>query len=159
MLLLREFEGHASATLDAEPGDVFAAITDIDRLPQWNKRIAKILQPPTGALAPGVEWVVKMSVPPATWPSRARVTVYDAERLTFAHLSQSDDGNPSYAQWTWTVTAADDGAEVDVSWSGHPETFWRRFLFAKLRHKQLPDEVRASLDALAYHLAPRDLTV
>jgi hypothetical protein len=41
----------------------------------------------------------------------------------------------------------------------HPETFWRRFLFAKLRRKQLVDEVATSLAALAYHLAPRDLTV
>jgi len=46
MLLLTEFQGNASAMLDAEPGDVFTALTQTDRLPQWNKRIEKILQPP-----------------------------------------------------------------------------------------------------------------
>ena len=159
MLLLREFSGHASAVLDATPGDVFGALTDIDRLPEWNKRIEKVLEPPVRALAPGVEWIVKMFVPPASWASRARVTVYDPQRWTFEHISQSDDGNPSYGAWKWMVTATEHGARVDVEWSVHPKTFWRRFLFAKLRRKQLADEVPASLAALAYHVAPRDLTV
>jgi hypothetical protein len=35
------------------------------------------------------------------------------------------------------------------------KTFWRQFLFAKLRRRQLLDEVSASLDALAYHIADR----
>ena len=159
MLLLTEFKGHTTAVLDAEPADVFAALTDIERLPQWNKRVERVLQPPDKPLAPGVEWVVKMSVPPASWPSRARVTAYDPGRMTFEHVSQSDDGNPSYATWRWTVAATDGGARLDVAWSVHPATFWRRFLFAKLRRSQLTEEVPASLAALAYHLAPRDLTV
>lgn len=159
MLLLNEFEGRASATVDAEPRDVFDALTDVDRLPQWNKRIAKILQPPDAPMAPGTEWVVKMSVPPATWPSRSRVAVYDADRMSFEHVTQTDDGNPSYAVWKWSVVGTDAGARVDVAWSVHPKTFWRRLLFAKLRRKQLVEETAASLAALGYHLAPRDLTV
>ena len=159
MLLLKEFRGHASAVLDADPGEVFAALIDVDRLPQWNKRVERVLEPPAAPLEPGVEWVVKMSVPPASWPSRARVTTLDHDRLVFEHVSQSDDGNPSYGIWTWSVSAVDGGARVDVAWAVHPATFWRRFLFAKLRRGQLADEVPASLAALGYQLAPRDLTV
>jgi hypothetical protein len=81
------------------------------------------------------------------------VTVYDPQRLTFEHVTQTDDGNPSYATWKWTVTAAEDRARVDVLWSVYPKTFWRRFLFAKLRRKQMAGEVPVSLTSLNYHLA------
>jgi uncharacterized protein YndB with AHSA1/START domain len=155
-MLLTEFHGKASATIEAPPGDVFAAITAVDRLPQWNGRIARVIRAPDAPLADGVEWVVKMSVPPATWPSRSRVTTYDPVRLVFAHTSQSDDGNPSYAEWRWTVIPDAAGARVTVEWSVHPKTFWRRFLFAKLRRRQLQSEAPASLHALAYHLAPSE---
>src|SRR5947209_13410918 len=158
MLLLTEFHGRASATLDADSLEVFTALTHVDALPQWNKRIEQILQPLNSALEPGAEWVVKMSVPPATWPSRSRVTVHDPQRWTFEHRTQSDDGNPSYAVWKWVVTAVDEGAQVEVTWSVHPKTFWRRFLLARLRRKQMAEEVPASLAALAYHLAPGEVT-
>lgn len=158
MLLLKEFTGRATARLDSAPNEVFAALTDVERLPQWNTRIEKVLEPPAGPLAPGIEWVVKMSVPPATWPSRARVTEYDPQAMTFAHTSRSDDGNPSFATWKWKVTGTAAGTQVDVDWSVHPKTFWRRFLFAKLRRKQLADEVPMSLAALDFHLAPREVT-
>ena len=155
-MLLTEFHGQTSATIEAPPRDVFAALTAVDRLPEWNERIAAVIEAPSTPLAQGVEWVVKMSVPPATWPSRARVTTYDPERLVFAHISQSDDGNPSYAEWRWTVVPDPAGTRVTVEWSAHPKTFWRRLLFAKLRRRQLRSEAPASLHALAYHLAPSE---
>ena len=40
------FHGQASTIIDAAPAEVFAAITAIDRLPEWNQRIAH----------PGVGW-------------------------------------------------------------------------------------------------------
>src|SRR3954447_1362440 len=74
LMLLYGFQGQASATIEAEPADVFATITAIDRLPEWNARIAGVLEAPsTAALVPGTEWVVEMVVPPARWRSRARV--------------------------------------------------------------------------------------
>jgi len=158
-MLLTEFTGSSEAIIEAEPTAVFAALTDVDRLPEWNKRIANILEPPPGPLAPGVEWVLKMSVPPATWPSRARVVSYDPDRLEFEHISNSDDGNPSYAVWKWLVVPVPRGARVVVEWAVHPKTFWRRLLFARLRRKQLAEEVPASLAALKSHLAARDAAV
>jgi uncharacterized protein YndB with AHSA1/START domain len=155
-MLLNEFQGRASAVIEAAPADVFATITAIERLPEWNGRIAKVIEAKHEPLAEGVEWVVQMSVPPAKWPSRARVLRYDPARLLFEHVSQSDDGNPSDVLWRWTVAADPGGSKVTVAWEAHVRTFWRRFLFAKLRRKQLPNEVAASLDSLAYHLAPSE---
>jgi uncharacterized protein YndB with AHSA1/START domain len=158
-MLLTEFRGTAEGAFDADADAVFAALTDIDNLPLWNRRIAKVLRTPNGPMEPGVRWCVTMSVPPASWPSKSRCTRYDVRGRVFAHISQSDDGNPSFGEWTWTVTPAGAGARARVEWIGHPKTFWRRLLFARIRAAQLQRETEASLTALAYHLTPRDATV
>ena len=152
-MLLTDFHGQASAIIDVAPAEAFTAITAIDRLPEWNKRIAAVTGTPRMPLAEGIEWTVQMHVPPAKWPSRSRVLTYDPVRLLFEHTSQSDDGNPSYAVWRWSVIPDADGTRVTVEWTGHPKTFWRRLLFARLRRKQLHTEAPASLHALASHLA------
>jgi len=155
-MMLKHFKGQASAYVDATPALVFATITDLHRLPEWNSRIPAVLEAPEGPPTEGAEWRVQTSVPPVKWVSHARVLRYDPVQLTFQHVSDSDDGNPSFATWTWTVTPAEDGASVHVSWDIHPETFWRRLLFAKIRRRQLTSEVATSLHALAYHLAAHD---
>jgi uncharacterized protein YndB with AHSA1/START domain len=154
-MLLREFHGHSSAIIDACRNDAFAAITQIERLPEWNRRIAAVVRAPQAPLTEGVEWVVQMSVPPAKWKSRSRVESLDPERFVFEHTSHTDDGNPSYVTWRWTVTGDPAGARDTVEWTCYPKTFWRQFLFAKQRRGQLRSEVPASLHALAYHLAQR----
>jgi hypothetical protein len=138
---------------------VFAALTDIARLPEWNECIAAVLSAPDAPLAQGTEWVVQMSISrsPAKWPSRARVVAYDPEHLRLEHTSQSDDGNPTYVRWQWSVAPHAGGARLTVAWDGYPKTFWRRLLLARMRRRQLEREVPSSLHALAYHLAPADL--
>jgi uncharacterized protein YndB with AHSA1/START domain len=153
-MLLTDFHGQASAVIDAAPAEVFTAITAIDRLPEWNQRIAAVTRTSGTPLAEGVEWTVQMSVPPGKWPSRSRVLTYDPVRLVFEHASQSDDGNPSHVEWRWSIVPQAEGAQVTVEWTGHPKTFWRRLLFARLRRKQLLNEAPASLHALARLLAP-----
>jgi uncharacterized protein YndB with AHSA1/START domain len=155
-VLLREFHGQASATIDASPADVFAAITRVDRVPDWNKRIAAVVRTPQTPFGEGAEWTVQMWVPPAKWKSRSRVRECDAEHLVFDYTSQTDDGNPSYLIWRWTVASDPSGSKVTVDWTGYPRTFWRQLLFARFRSRQLRIEVPASLDALAYHLAPAE---
>ena len=125
------------AVIDAAPIDVFAAITDIERLPEWNQRIAGLTRAPDAPLAEGVEWTVQMSVPPAKWQSRSRVVTYHPARLVFEYTSQSDGGNPSYVVWRWSVAPVTDGSSVTVDWSVNPKTFWRRLLFAGIRRQQL----------------------
>jgi uncharacterized protein YndB with AHSA1/START domain len=155
-MLLKHFRGEATAVIDADPDLVFAAITDPARLPLWNRRIAGIVQPPARPLAEGVEWKVQMAVPPARWVSRTRVLSYDPQQRRVRHRSQSDDGNPTYVDWTWTVTPTGGASHVHVDWDAHVKTFWRQLLFAKLRRSQLTDEVPVSLGALAYHIADRE---
>jgi hypothetical protein len=55
MLLLNEFGGSASAVADAPAGEVFALITDIGRLPEWNARILRVIEPPSHPLAPSAD--------------------------------------------------------------------------------------------------------
>ena len=61
-LLLTEFGGSVSADVDAPADDVFALLTDTSRLPEWNARIRRVLEPAPAPLAPGAEWVVQMQV-------------------------------------------------------------------------------------------------
>jgi uncharacterized protein YndB with AHSA1/START domain len=153
-VLLRHFAGKATAVVFADPDHVFACLTDVAGLPEWNRRIAAVMEAPAGSLAEGVVWRVQMSVPPSTtWVSRACVLSYDPSRRLFRHRSQSDDGNPTYLDWSWEVSATAAGSRVIVRWDAHVATFWRQLLFAKLRRRQLVEEVASSLDALAYRVA------
>src|SRR5690242_7526236 len=84
-MLLDEFTGKASQVIDATPDEVFAAITDLDRLPSWNAHIPTIVERPGGPLATGVEWVVRINALGTHWNSRSRVVVHDPEHHRFGH--------------------------------------------------------------------------
>jgi uncharacterized protein YndB with AHSA1/START domain len=144
-----DFRGSATTRVTARPDEVFDLITDIDRLPDWNACVEKVVDQPA-SLTTGAEWVVKMHVPGMPrWDSRSRLVELDRDAGRFVHESQSDDGNPSFIIWTWEVSPADDGTELTVRWDGHPKTFWRRVLFSRIRGHQLDKEVPASLQAAA----------
>jgi uncharacterized protein YndB with AHSA1/START domain len=148
--------GSVNGFVDAPPGDVFALVTDIDRLPEWNDAVTRVIERPA-RLTPRAEWVV--TVKPAgwpAWPSRSWVEEIDPRRRVFRHGSQSDDGNPSYAEWRWQVDEEAGGSRVTISWELHPETFWRKLLAAPLRQRRLARaEVPGSLTALARYFASR----
>ena len=149
-LLVGRLEGSASVVVDAPAADVFAVLTDVERLPEWNAHIRRVLEPPAGPPAEGADWVVLMAASGTTWNSRARTLRYDPDTHHFAHVSRTDDGNPSWAGWCWQVTdVPGGGSRLDVTWDINPRTFWRRALFARLRRAQLADEVPRSLTALA----------
>ena len=155
---MREFHGNATQFVDATPESVFDFVTDISRLPEWNRAIERVIEAPE-SLSYGAEWVVVMhprGIP--RWNSRSRVEAIDRDALRLAFRSYSDDGNASYVQWTWRVVAVDGGAQLTVTWDGRPKTFWRRVLFAPLlRRPQLAKEVPASLDAIHHHLSRRSV--
>ncbi|EGD43238.1 hypothetical protein NBCG_02420 [Nocardioidaceae bacterium Broad-1] len=132
----------------ADPDEVFWTVTDVSGLPDWNHAITRVLEVPD-ELAAGSEWVVEVRALGQRWPSRSRLEELDPQKRRFSYRSGTDDGNPSYATWTWTVTAAPGGCEVAVTWRVNPRTFWRRVLFARVRKAQLRrHEVPASLVAL-----------
>lgn len=131
-----------------DPDDLFALITDVDRLPAWNKHNHHVVEAPD-VLVEAAEWVVETRALGTKWNSRARVLEIDRSARRFGYRSSSDDGNPSYALWTWQVDAAEAGSQVTVSWELHAKTFWRKQLLVRIRHRQLQDEVRASIHEAA----------
>jgi uncharacterized protein YndB with AHSA1/START domain len=131
------------------PADTaFALVTDVDRLPEWNAGMTRVLERPD-VPTPGSEWTVEVSAMGQTWRSRSRLEELDPARRVFRYRSGTDDGNPSYAVWEWRVDGDGAGSKVTVSWELHPATFWRKVLLAPVRHRQLRrTEVPASIAAL-----------
>jgi len=141
--------GSVTGSVSRSPNDVFGFLSDIDRLPEWNAHITKVLDRPA-TVAPGAEWVVEVRALGNSWPSRSKVQEFDPTARVFAYRSCTDDGNPSYAIWRWVVEpSAEGGSRITVSWDLNPATFWRRLLLVRIRARQLRREVPASIDALA----------
>ena len=141
--------GTAVGTISSPASEVFGLLTDIDRLPEWNTIIVKVVERPE-TLSPGAEWVVQLKALGNSWESRSTIEEYDPGRCVFSYQSRTDDGNPSYARWRWTVEAAAGGeSRVTVTWDLHPQTFWRRAVLVRVRSRQLRREVAASIDSLA----------
>ena len=137
----------------ADPDTVFEAITHIDGLPAWNEAVTAIVETPA-ELINGSEWVVEMHALGQSWHSRSTLTVLEPEARRFGYRSCTDDGNPSWVDWEWSVDAHPGGARVTVRWDLHPATFWRKVLFVHIRRRQLVrTEIPASLAALGRHVA------
>ena len=43
---MREFQGTATAHIEAAPDVIFDVITDINRLPEWNRAIEAVIEEP-----------------------------------------------------------------------------------------------------------------
>ncbi len=82
------------------------------------------------------------------WRSRSRCEQLNPASHTFVYRSATDDGNPSFAIWRWTVTPRATGAHIRVEWELHPATFWRRVLMGPMRSRMLRRELPTSLAAL-----------
>jgi len=145
---MQEIHGTATQTITGGPDDVFRFITDVDRLPEWNRAIERVVEP-AAELVPGAEWIVKMH--PArgmSWLSRSRVEEIDRDGLRFRYRTWNADGNPSYVDWQWDVVRSNGAAAVTVSWDVYLKTLDRKLLAGPIRRRQLRKEVAASLTAL-----------
>ncbi len=139
----------ATRLISADSDEVFRILTEPRRLPEWNHAIVRLVEAPE-SLAPGRQWVVELSALGQSWPSRSTVVELETSARRFTYRSQTDDGNPSYADWSWQVEDTTGGCAVTVSLALHPLTFWRRMLLAKVRGRQLRrHELPESLSALA----------
>lgn len=139
----------ASAVLSAAPDAVFATLTDLARLPDWNAAMTSVVEQPSH-LEIGADWVVEFQALGQRWRSRSTLEEFDVTARRFVYRSGTDDGNPSYARWSWEVVDDPAGSRVTVTWSLHPATFWRRVLLVRIRGRQLArTEIPASLAALA----------
>ena len=145
--------GETSAIVPAAPSVVFDVITDIGGLPAWNAVMTSVVEQPD-ELTPGREWVVEFRALGQSWRSRAVIEDLDRAARRFTYRSGTDDGNPSWARWRWTVDEDPAGSRVTVGWELHPVTFWRRTLLVRVRGSQLARrEVPESLRALASHVS------
>jgi uncharacterized protein YndB with AHSA1/START domain len=152
---MRDFEGTATARIEAAPEAIFDLITDIGRLPEWNAAIEAVIELPA-SLGAGAEWVVVMHPPRLPrWNSRSRVTELDRSRLRFAYRTQTDDGNPTFVIWTWEIAATEGGAQVTVRWQAHPKTIGRMLAAPVIRRPALSREVPASLAAIGHLITTR----
>jgi uncharacterized protein YndB with AHSA1/START domain len=147
-----EFHGTASVLLDATPSDAFALLTDVTRLPEWNAHIHHVINESGRAMVEDAEWVVQIRAMGGRWSSRSRATVVDPDGLSFEHTSRSDDGNPSYALWSWQLRPDIRGSELTVTWAVYPRSFWRRVLIARVRAPLLDREVHESLAGLNHFM-------
>ena len=137
----------ASARMSAPPEKVFSLVTDPTKLPSWNRAITDVIEAPA-VLASGSVWKVRIHTLGQSWVSRSTVSTLDPAACRFAYRSQSDDGNPSYADWDWRVEPDQDGSRVTVSVDLNPTTFWRKHLLVRIRRPALRKEIRDSLRAL-----------
>lgn len=138
------------AILDAPADAVYATLTDLERLPEWNSIITAVIERPDH-LEPGAEWVVQIRAMGQRWASRSTVLEYQPTKRRFRYRSCTDDGNPSWSEWTWIVTPVGDAqCRLVVSWILNPQTFWRRALLVRIRARQLRrGELPRSLTRLA----------
>ena len=139
----------SAARAMAAPADsVFDLIANPHDLPAWNRAVLRTVEAPT-QLRPGGQWVIEMRALGQTWLSRSVLLELDRGQRRLKYRSGTDDGNPSYAEWSWTVTPRAAGCEVAVTADLHPATFWRRVLLARVRARALQrHELPASLKAL-----------
>jgi uncharacterized protein YndB with AHSA1/START domain len=147
-----EYTLRATTVVPAAPDDVFDTITDLERLPDWNLEIPRVVEVPE-VLRVGASWVVTVHAMKTHWDSRSTVVELDRERGRFSYRSQTVDGNPSHADWRWQLTPAPDGAgtEVTVEVDIRPRTFWRKRLFSEVRRSSLRKAMQTSLTALREH--------
>jgi hypothetical protein len=90
-----------------------------------------------------------------SWASKSRVSVIDPVSGLFSNRSQTDDGNPSYADWEWQVESEQDaGSKVTVTVELHPTTFLRRHILIKFRRPALRKEMGESLNAFNAATSP-----
>jgi uncharacterized protein YndB with AHSA1/START domain len=141
----------ATAHVGASPEKVFGLVTDVSRLPEWNTGIVEIVEAPD-RMVPGARWKVKVRALGTSWVSKSEATTVDAGAGRFAYRSQSDDGNPSYADWEWRIEPDGDGSQVTVAVDVNPKTFFRKVLAVRMRKPGLRKEMHASLGALASHV-------
>jgi uncharacterized protein YndB with AHSA1/START domain len=128
--------GTVSIHADVPPDVAFRTLTDVERMPSWNRRMTHVVDAPA-ELAEGREWVIGFRYLGRPFNSRSVVLELDRERRRFVHRSKPDDDNPSCTVWTWQVEPDGDGSRITVRWDLRPVTFARRRIIAPLRARQM----------------------
>jgi len=90
---MHEIHGHAGTVIEREPRALFAAITDIERLPEWNAAIEKVIECPE-RLVDGASWTVGMHPTRGMrWKSVSTLQELDPGCLRFSYRTVNADGS------------------------------------------------------------------
>jgi hypothetical protein len=145
LIVMRE---SVSARMAGTPDRVFRLVTDPSMLPSWNRAITEVVEAPEH-LERGSVWKIRLHALTQSWVSTSQVSVIDQASGFFSYRSQTDDGNPSYADWEWHVQPDHEGCTVTVMVELNPTTIWRRHVLVKIRRPALRREMADSLSALS----------
>jgi uncharacterized protein YndB with AHSA1/START domain len=146
---VHEIHDAAELSVRVDPTKLFAAITDVEHLPDWNAAIERVVEGP-GAMVHGARWTVEMHpMRGMRWRSVSTLDVLDVDRRRFAYRTVNADGNPSYTLWEWNVKGCNDGSTVVVHWNVFLKTADRRLLGGPIPRRQLRREVPTSLRRVA----------
>lgn len=145
--------GSHTGHVDAAPDDVFAAVTDIAGLPEWNDRIQRAVMEPD-ALERDAEWLVELKILGQRFQSRSRVLDIDPVARRFRYRS-NPEGDPDFAIWTWEIAPESGGSRVRVSWDLNPLQLANRVFWVRVRSRGLKKELPSSLAALESFIKAR----
>lgn len=99
-------ELRAETTIAAPPAEVWSAITDLKRMPQWSPELVRMLPLTPGGLKVGQQYLGINRRKAVVWPTRSVVATLDDQR-TLAWDTKS-----SGARWIYEL--APDGAGTKV---------------------------------------------
>ena len=103
-------ERHASAseTVPATPDEVFDLITNVDRLPEWNAHLPKVVQPAV-LCDEGDERVMEIHALGGHWNSRSHG--HNATRPPTGSSTgrAATTATRRTRYWTWELTSVDEG--------------------------------------------------
>jgi uncharacterized protein YndB with AHSA1/START domain len=99
-------ELRAEVTVDASPAVVWAALTDLRRMPEWSPELVRMVPLTPGGLRLGQQYVGLNRRKAAIWPTRSVVTALEPER-TLAWDTRS-----SGARWIYELSPEGSGTRV-----------------------------------------------
>jgi uncharacterized protein YndB with AHSA1/START domain len=106
MTELAERELRAETVIDAPPERVWAALTDLRRMPEWSPELVRMLPLGRGGLRLGQQYLGLNRRKAAVWPTRSVVTALEPGR-TLAWDTRS-----SGARWIYELTPEEAGTRV-----------------------------------------------
>jgi uncharacterized protein YndB with AHSA1/START domain len=96
----------AAATIDAPPSRVWAALTDLSRMPEWSPELVRMVPLKPGGLKVGQQYLGINRRKAVIWPTRSVVAVLEPEQAL------AWDTRSSGARWIYELSP--DGAGTRV---------------------------------------------
>jgi len=99
-------ELHAETTIDAPPDRVWAALTDLNRMPQWSPELIRMVPLRPGGLKVGQQYLGLNRRKAVVWPTRSVVAAFEAGK------SLAWDTRSSGARWIYELSREGAGTRV-----------------------------------------------